>query len=98
MKFRTFITIGTVAIALMIVTGLAYAAEPQDPVVSNLAPEVAVITMNEEVVLTPETVAIQEISVLKKEHRAATNGLTKIFLRFKIRQLENQLNIKKALK
>lgn len=98
MKFRTLIATGTAAIALMAVAGLAYAAEPQVPVVSETAPEAVVTTTTLEAVPTPEIIAAEELAFLKKEQQTATNALTKMYLRFKIRGLENQLNIKKALK
>jgi hypothetical protein len=47
----------------------------------------------------PIVLATEELASLKlREQDPQTGSFTKFLLRFKIRQLENQLNIKKALK
>ena len=100
MKFRTLIATGTVAITLMTVAGLAYAAESQTPVVSpEIASDAVVTTTTADAAPNLETITMDELTSLKiKEQQPTTGTLAKIFIRFRIRQLENQLNIKKALK
>jgi hypothetical protein len=79
------------AIALAMVFGsrLAYAQEQVIPSVVENAPVIAV---------DPTQVMILELNDLKmKENDPTIGSFTKFIIRLKIRQIENQLNIKKAL-
>jgi hypothetical protein len=102
MTFKTFIGATTLALALTVQAGFAYAAEPETLPVS----ETVVVTTETAPVATitasstdPIVLATEELASLKlREQDPQTGSFTKFLLRFKIRQLENQLNIKKALK
>ncbi len=80
------------AIALAMVFGsrLAYAQEQVIPSVVENPP----VT----IAIDPTQVMILELNDLKmKENDPTIGSFTKFIIRLKIRQLENQLNIKKAL-
>lgn len=102
MTFKTFIGATTLALALTVQAGFVYAAEPE----TTTVPEPAVVTIASTTDATitasstdPIVLATEELASLKlREQDPETGSFTKFFLRFRIRQLENQLNIKKALK
>lgn len=103
MTFKTFIGATTLALALTVQAGFVYAAEPVAlPSTTNIlvttteSPVDATITASS---TDPIVLATEELAALKiREQDPETGTFTKFLLRFKIRQLENQLNIKKALK
>ena len=102
MTFKTFIGATTLALALTVQAGFVYAAEPEAAisasptiVVATDTPASATVTASS---TDPIVLATEELASLKlHEQDPATGYFTKFILRFKIRQLENQLNIKKAL-
>jgi len=92
MTFKTFLSSLMVAAVLLTPAAFATAAEP----VVSPSENVLVSEISNPVIVVDEQVV--ELAALKlKEKDPSIGGITKFFLRLKIRQLENQLNIKKAL-
>lgn len=102
MTFKTFIGATTLALALTVQAGFVYAAEPEALPVSETVTIATEPTTNATITASstdPVVLATEELAALKlREQNPETGSFTKFLLRFKIRQLENQLNIKKALK
>ena len=90
MIFKTLI--GTLAIVGTLIAPTSFV----------FADEIAQTPTTESVVVTSETTPVtplEELALLKaREQDPETGTFMKFILRLKIRQLENQLNIKKALK
>lgn len=89
MKFKAFLAVSALALAMIAPSAVVFAQE-------------VVTTPTESITLSPEEEVTQsmvtELAQLKlKEKDPTTGSFTRFLLRFKIRQLENQLNIKKAL-
>jgi len=90
MNKKTFVT--TILMAAMAVTPVfvASAQEVSIPESSLVGPEV--------ITVSPEQILLEELAELKiKEADPTTGSLTKWVIRFRIRQIENQLKIKEAL-
>lgn len=89
---KTLFATAAIAAVLIAPAPFAFAAET----VSVPSENVTATEMSNAVTVVDEQV--QELETLKlKEKDLSVGGITKFFLRIKIRQLENQLNIKKAL-
>ncbi len=102
MTFKTFIGATTLALALTVQAGFVYAAEPETLPVSETITVTTEPATNVTITASstdPIVLATEELTSLKlREQDPETGSFAKFLLRFKIRQLENQLNIKKALK
>jgi hypothetical protein len=88
MKLKAFLALSVLSIALVTPSAIVFA---QEVVISptDISIEIS-IDENQEM--------IDELAQLKlKEKDASTGSFSRFLLKFKIRQLENQLNIKKAL-
>lgn len=89
---KTLFATAAIAAVLIAPAPFAFAAET----VSVPSENVTAAEMSNAVTVVDEQA--QELETLKlKEKDPSVGGITKFFLRIKIRQLENQLNIKKAL-
>lgn len=90
MKLKAFLATFAL-IALVAPAGFALAQDatttPTDESLTSIA-----------VIVNPNQLMIDELAELKsKENAPGTGSFARFILKFKIRQLENQLNIKKAL-
>jgi len=94
---KTFIG-AMILIATLAASPIAYASE----VPATTTTDIIVVTttdISSEVVITTEAAAQAELKSLKlKEQDPNLGFFTRLIIGFKIKQLENQLNIKKALK
>ncbi len=94
---KTFIG-AMILIATLAASPVAYASE----VSATTTADIIIVTTTEtssELVITSEAAALAELKLLKqKEQDPSTGFFTRLIIGFKIKQLENQLNIKKALK
>lgn len=80
----------TVAHAEIITSEIQIASNQSDAVITSQSP---IIVVN-----TPEQDQLDELASLKIKEKDPTGGFfTKMILRFKIKQLENQITLKKAL-
>jgi hypothetical protein len=106
MKFKTFLGTTTLALTLVSFTGFAH-AQSVDTILNTTTNDTPVVTDTTSITTAPQTVSqsnqttldLNELAALKlREQSSDTGPIMKFILRFKIRQMENQLNIKKALK
>lgn len=103
MTLKTFICTAATALALVSFAGFAHAQETvADPIPATVILDAS--TTDATTATTTATVSDQplsdadELASLKlREEDPNTGGFMKFLLRFKIRQLENQLNVKNAL-
>lgn len=80
--------------------GVAFGAHAQEIVIDQTPEEITSETslITTETPVDPNQAMIDELAALiEKEQDPETGAFTRFILRFKIKQLENQLNIKKAL-
>lgn len=92
-------------VATLVATPVAFASEPVVTTNSDIivvtttdSAESASDTIGTEITVTSETAARAELKSLKqKEQDPSTGFFTRLIIGFKIKQLETQLNIKKAL-
>lgn len=90
-----------ILVATLVATPVAFASELE----TTTNPEIIVVTTldsgdssSSEVIITSEAAARAELKSLKqKEQDQSTGFFTRLIIGFKIKQLETQLNIKKAL-
>jgi hypothetical protein len=91
MTFKTFLGTFALACALVAPASFVFAEETEYSTIDQ--------TITVSATTTEITSATEELEGLKiKEQDPETGSFMKFILRLKIRQLENQLNIKKALK
>lgn len=90
-----------ILVATLVATPVAFATELDTTATSDI---IVVTTLDStdssssEVVITSEAAARAELKSLKqKEQDPSTGFFTRLIIGFKIKQLETQLNIKKAL-
>jgi hypothetical protein len=90
MKFKAFLATTALIATVVAPVSVAFAAEP---VTISTEPVVAVSDT-----VPSDKAMIDELASLKlKLKDPATGSITRFILKFQIKQLENQLNIKKAL-
>lgn len=96
MNYKTFLA--SLAIAGTLGTPF-FAFAQESTLVSPEPSEVIARPANEEVVLDPKEILQKELAELKaKESDPTTGFVTRFFIRIKIKELENKLNIATALK